>query len=261
MNTCLGKIIRQRINIFNKNYILNKEDIESDISISGKIEHTSHHLFYIINQLKGKLNLIMFMDEKILQEYLKTLKDSERRSISIRNLSSDSRLLTNYTLDKNNTIIFLMDKPYQNIELLEKIHNIYNLIPIKHLKIVIINNNINIGRAIYINIEKYKKINHSKNISLFCLSNELKHSLKTNINIIHAHYDPNYSEVKFRNLFQDKYSHIIRNIKTLSNEDFFIIKNIGAELHFCKYNYVQNNECINIKDYFNNEISIKLRYF
>ena len=215
------------------------------------------------DDIKSVKDVISNMATKIIDniEYLKTLKDSERRSISIRNLSSDSRLLTNYTLDKNNTIIFLMDKPYQNIELLEKIHNIYNLIPIKHLKIVIINNNINIGRAIYINIEKYKKINHSKNISLFCLSNELKHSLKTNINIIHAHYDPNYSEVKFRNLFQDKYSHIIRNIKTLSNEDFFIIKNIGAELHFCKYNYVQNNECINIKDYFNNEISIKLRYF
>jgi hypothetical protein len=263
LEICLGKKRRYRINIFNKKYILNENDMKENISISGSVNHTGHHLFHIINQIKDEINLIIFMDKARLKDYLKTLEKPERDKLLIRNLSSNSNpnFLKNNTINKHKIIIYVMDKESQDEDLLKKIENIYNMEHDKHLKIAIIYNDSNLSRNIHTDIEKQKESNKSKNVSLLYVCYELKYALKTNINIIHMHDDPNYSITEFNDLFQGRNLFNTRDFRDLGKKNFFVIKQKEYEYNYCQYNYIKNNTELNIEDYIEHDTTRKINNF
>ena len=203
------------------------------------------------------------MNKKNLQDYLITLEEPERDKLLIRNLSSNSQpnFLNNNTINKNKIIIYCMDKESQDDDLLKKIENIYNMELNKHLKIVIIYEEQHLSRNIHLDIEKQKEANKNKNVSLFYLCYELKFALKTNINIIHKHYDPYYSISEFEHIFQNRKIFSIRDFRDLGKKDFFVIKQKEFDFNYCQYNYKENNKEVNVEDYIEDEIVVKIKNF
>ena len=261
MNIELGKIKKSKLNFLNKKYILKESDLKLDIAMSGDKSHNHSHFFNIINQIKNEINLIMFMSEYNLENYLKTIEKEERKEILIRELSSVNTVKESL-INKYKTIIFIMNKNNQESVLLKKLENIYKLNAKNHIKVAILYNEYSLQRYTNISIENQKEKIRPKNVSLFYLSYEVHSSIKADIDIIHKHYDPDFSRKEFEELFNGKKIFCIRDFRDLNKENFFIVNKKRSKIDYCYYKPNLNvTENINIEDYLTNEIKLKLNNF
>lgn len=261
MDIELGRIKKSKLNFLNKKYILKESDLKRDIAMSGANSHNHSHFFNIVNKIKNEINLIMFMSKYDLENYLKTIEKEERKEILIRNLSSEN-ILKEGLINKHKTIIFIMNKNNQESVLLKKLENIYKLNAKNHIKVAILYNEYSLQRYINISIENQKEKIRPKNVSLFYLSYEVHFSIKADINIIHKHYDPDFSRKEFEELFNGKKIFCIRDFRDLKQENFFVVNKKSSKIDYCYYKIISNiTENINLEDYLKNEITLKLNNF
>ena len=240
---------------------LNKKEIEGNISISGDISHTSSHAFFIEKEISKKYPTIMFMDKHRLEKYIHNISEEKRKELFVISLYKNYKIDIEEIINKKKKLIFLLEKENIEDDILMVLDYLYQSIKNQHLKVMFLYKEDFLHRNFAFELQNQQNYYNNKNISFIYLCYEIKFSIISGINIIHKHYDPEYNvNAIYKSINNQKKIINIRDIRDLSKESFFIIKNNKIEL--CNYPFeIRNHEKINLKKYIKNEMSLKMESF